>query len=243
MKNIAYIILILALPINQCLSDETESNWYRVELIAFTRKQVRDPVFPKFDDSRFDFSQAIRLLPSDFESVENIEIPLAPLDRPKPWKMLNKDELKLLKTWQKLRRSAAYQPQLHLAWWQPELSKSDNQQVLIDSKQPFASHSSQWPELTPYQDNFSEQTQAFSLLGQAHLYQERYLHLAIELSFNRSTAYKNTQYGYFFDNGKSEHHLIKQDLRVTPNEWYYFDHKYFGVLAYIEKWHMEDSAE
>ena len=241
-----------------------EDRLYQVELIIFENKAVTSSteILPS-DPGKVDVTNAIELTaPSSEKTRPDLTQPpplpagLAGTDTMpayRTFELLPDDELKLSDSVDRLEASADYQPLIHIGWRQPVPEQDNAKPVLIDSRklllntasigdtgaaEPAKTQQTDNPPDSLYDqgpDEIITRINENFVSGKLTLIRGRYLHLSLDLIYQRQSNAPQLFSFFGFSNGTNttEQFRLTESRRMKRGEIHYFDHPKFGVIAMI----------
>lgn len=209
-----YIALLLLMP-SLLLAQEDKRTWYDVEVIVFEQQEARGR-----DAERWD---SVAHLPA----AEQVAPLLPASDERIPFSQLPSSALRLQTVYQQLERAAQYKPLLHIGWRQQGLSRQEAPAVPIP-RDWDRGHGNADSE---HEHAVLEETHIPPLFGYVRLYRERFLHVAVDLRYQRTTENVEQQYPYL--EGREPVFVMRQQRRMRSGELHYLDHPVLGVLVLV----------
>ena len=220
---LAFLAATLVLPV---ATADGATKRYRVELIVFERLNVNTrSEYWRERPGRPAVSQAVELAPA---GTASLDIPVA----------LKRSEFRLHAVAERLARSPAYRPMLHIAWHQPGFSRSQAKAIHIHSD---VSSRYRRPVDTPI------------LEGTVQLHRGRYLHLVADLLYHRAAPISTGETSSAARVAGSRQPSLEPQLDREPSAVYgptvvrlvhaerlrvgrlhYFDHPLFGILVRVD---------
>jgi len=217
-RLLAALIIALAWPAAQAAPPV----WYTVELIVFANldtSSAGDERWPP-DPGTPALGKAVELLDATGPEASPPELRLA-------YQQITGEALQLNAEWNRLRRSTAYHPLLHIAWRQPGLTRAEARAVHLRGRAATPAGDIQSVPAAPGAAlSGPPAPRSPEIEGTLRLYRARYLHLDVDLRYQPGLPPPGLEQ-------EVSAFRLTESRRVRSRKLHYFDHPLFGVLALV----------
>lgn len=208
-------LLLLLLPV-LAVAQEAQPSWYEVEVIVFKQWEARGEDAEHWPTDAPDprLQQLVQL----GEPTEGLV----------PFSQLPQSELRMQGVYKVLAASQSYEPLLHIGWRQQGLSREQAPAVAIPRGwEPAPPRDPESFELyTGLGD--APQSERPALYGTIRVFEERYLHAAVDL------RYRDPGAPIMAADEEPPLYVHRQQRRMRkPGELHYLDHPKLGVLIQV----------
>lgn len=215
-----------------------EQRWYQIELLVFANNSSQGLISEHWRAPAAFTPQAYPGLPSLDEMI---------VDSAYAFEAVSDTDKQLVKNLEKMNQHWQYRPLLYSSWRQrftrdaAAIPVHLNNQTIIREADSFAqtAHdlSSRFGGAISSDEAPTEELEPlYEVSGTAAVTLKRYLHLELELDYNRLLSDKDTDQVRAIYQSLAADYLtfqIKETRRMRSKQVHYFDHPAFGVLALI----------
>ncbi len=227
--------IAVVLPAASGAQNRDEMTWYTVEVIVFERASEigRNAEFWPVEPTRPDLADAVELSVKGLaleelaaKSPTGAKSVLTPV--PRAFQLLPPKEHRLTGAWNRLTKSRAYRPLLHVAWIQPGFSSEEARLVHLRNKNAARGAI-----------NVARDPSKAVLDGTLRVHRARYLHVQADLLYYRPLDTNIDATISLADDPYAAPRLFRltESRRMRSRELHYLDHPLFGALVKI--WPME----
>jgi len=238
------------------IASAAQADQYQVEMIIFRHAGI-EPAHYRFEgepdiDGALDLSTGERVVELD-ETLSNNTFAMT---RPGPAKPARTTSITPLRTaadgivplldsdlqldhiLNRLKRSSAFAPLLHLGWTQETMAFGEIQPILIEAGQ-VVSRAGEDSSFLLFSDR-KNRTDIHEIDGTVALERSRFLHFRIDLALHalrdEQTAVEDQKNTIeFVPTGNYRSYRLEDRRQTRDGQLHYFDHPLFGVIARISK--------